>query len=65
MPCKGDIIEQAIVFDAGRVDQAVNKSNDQKDAILPIDACIIIGIGNIDQRGDELSETKIRRSNGN
>lgn len=65
MPYKGYVVEKAIVLDAGGIDQAVDKSNDQKDAILPVDACIIIGIGNVDQWRDKLCKTKIRRRNGN
>ena len=36
MPVERDLVKHTIVLDAGRVDKAVNKHNDQKDAVLPL-----------------------------
>jgi hypothetical protein len=44
MPVKRRLIEESIVLDTGGIDQTMHKYNDEKNAILPIDASIIVWI---------------------
>lgn len=65
MPVEWCLIEKAIVFDTDRVDDAMNDSNDNKDAVLPVNAGIVVGIANVDDGSNELRKTEISWGDGN
>lgn len=59
MPVERRLVEEAVVFDADRVDDAVDNSNDNKDAVLPVDAGAVVGVANVDDGGNELRQAEI------
>jgi hypothetical protein len=63
MPVERGLIEETVVSDADRVDNAMNNSNDNKDTILPVNAWVVVRVTDIDDRSNELSKAKVCGSN--
>lgn len=64
MPVQGGLVEETVVLDMHRVDDAVHKQDDQKDAVLPVDASVVLWVVDANHRGHELSEAEIGRGDG-
>lgn len=64
MPVKRCLIKEAVIFNTDGIDESMNHSDDDKNAILPVDTGTVGFIANVNNRGNKLSKAKISRSNG-